>query len=38
MALARLGIITVGELSEMLDYAGAAYSYVIEQRDTHLTR
>lgn len=34
MALARLGIITVGELNEMLDYADAAYSYVIEQRDT----
>ncbi len=35
MALARLGVITLGELNEMLDYADAAYSYVIEQRDTH---
>lgn len=34
MALARLQIISVQELNEMLDYADAAYSYVIEQRDT----
>ncbi len=35
MALARLKVITLGELNKMLDYADAAYSYVIEQRDTH---
>ena len=34
MALARLQIISVEELNEMLEYADAAYSYVIEQRDT----
>lgn len=34
MALARLGVITLEEFNEMLDYADAAYSYVIEQRDT----
>lgn len=34
MALARLGVISLGELNEMLDYADAAYSYVIEQRET----
>ncbi|WP_133306484.1 hypothetical protein [Pseudomonas sp. LS-2] len=34
MALARLQIISVEELNEMLKYADAAYSYVIEHRDT----
>jgi hypothetical protein len=34
MALARLQIISVEELNEMLEYADAAYSYVIEHRDT----
>lgn len=34
MALARLEIISVEELNEMLDYADVAYSYVIEERVT----
>lgn len=34
MALARLQIISVEELNEMLGYTDAEYSYVIELRDT----
>lgn len=34
MALARLEVISVEELNEMMEYADAAYSYVIEERHT----
>lgn len=34
MALARLEVISAEELNEMMEYADAAYSYVIEERHT----
>ncbi|MFK3971511.1 hypothetical protein ACI2KS_12360 [Pseudomonas sp. NPDC087358] len=34
MALARLGVIDAQELQDMLEYADAAYSHVIEEKHT----